>query len=87
MGREGEKKEEATKNLNPLRNKNQREVKAHWKIKYVDYLRWPNLTLFHLNVFTDLRILEVLRWKDKIAPYKIDLNIIFYVQKAHNLNL
>ena len=49
MGREGEKKEEETKNLNPLRNKNQREVKAHWKIKYVDYLRWPNLTLFHLN--------------------------------------
>ena len=39
MGREGEKKEEETKNLNPLRNKNQREVKAHWKIKYVDYLR------------------------------------------------
>ena len=40
MGREGEKKEEATKTLNPLRNKDQREVKAPWKIrKYVDYLR------------------------------------------------
>ena len=37
---EGEKKEEATKTLNPLRNKDQREVKAPWKIrKYVDYLR------------------------------------------------